>query len=197
MQMRKNCTFSNILQKVKSDFFANIYHSPCDSYWNSKKSITLKPPNVRTLYCTALLHTYLNGINTKLYVLRENQNFGKRQNNCEQKYFCSLRHRKFRKNNEVANFRSVKYCKIFAFPVIDMWSPSDGARDLNIDAQPQLEEGLNALDMAWNSINLLILKLWLLIKKKLLFNRSLFAWLSSAWITTPTPVFSFLASVPL
>ncbi len=27
-------------------------------------------------------------------------------------------------------------------------SPSDGARDLNIDAQPQLEKGLNALDMA-------------------------------------------------
>ena len=40
----KNCTFSNILQKVKSYFFANIYHSPCDSYWNSKKSIKLKPP---------------------------------------------------------------------------------------------------------------------------------------------------------
>ena len=32
MQMRKNCTFSNILQKVKSYFFANIYHSPCDSH---------------------------------------------------------------------------------------------------------------------------------------------------------------------
>ncbi len=42
----KNCTFSNILQKVKSDFFAIIYHSPCDSYWNSKKSIKLKPPSV-------------------------------------------------------------------------------------------------------------------------------------------------------
>ncbi len=40
----KNCTFSNILQKVKLYFFANIYHSPCDSYWNSKKSIKLKPP---------------------------------------------------------------------------------------------------------------------------------------------------------
>ncbi len=40
----KNCTFSNILQKVKSNFFANIYQSPCDSYWNSKKSIKLKPP---------------------------------------------------------------------------------------------------------------------------------------------------------
>ncbi len=25
MQMRKNCTFSNILQQVKSYFFANIY----------------------------------------------------------------------------------------------------------------------------------------------------------------------------
>ncbi len=32
----KNYAFSNILQKVKSYFFANIYHSPCDSYkvWN-------------------------------------------------------------------------------------------------------------------------------------------------------------------
>ena len=27
----KNCKFSNILQKVKSYFFANIYHSPFDS----------------------------------------------------------------------------------------------------------------------------------------------------------------------
>ena len=42
----KSCTFSNILQKVKSYFFAIIYHSPFDSYWNSKKSIKLKPPNV-------------------------------------------------------------------------------------------------------------------------------------------------------
>jgi hypothetical protein len=40
----KNCSFSNILQKVKSYFFGNIYHSPFDSYWNSKKSIKLKPP---------------------------------------------------------------------------------------------------------------------------------------------------------
>jgi hypothetical protein len=47
MQMRKNGTFSNILQKVKSCFFANIYHSPCDSYWNSKKSIKLKPPSAQ------------------------------------------------------------------------------------------------------------------------------------------------------
>ncbi len=46
MQMRKNCTFSNILQKVKSYFFANIYYSPFDSCWNSKKSIKLKPSNV-------------------------------------------------------------------------------------------------------------------------------------------------------
>ncbi len=43
----KNCTFSKILPKVKSYFFANIYQSPCDSYWNSKKSIKLKPPNVQ------------------------------------------------------------------------------------------------------------------------------------------------------
>ncbi len=43
----KNCTFSNILLKVKSYFFANIYLSPCDSYWNSKKSIKLKPPSVQ------------------------------------------------------------------------------------------------------------------------------------------------------
>ncbi len=28
----KNYTFSNILQKVKSYFFDNIYHSPCDSH---------------------------------------------------------------------------------------------------------------------------------------------------------------------
>ncbi len=42
----KNCTFSNIFHKVKSYFFANIYHSPCDSYWNSQKSIKLKPPSV-------------------------------------------------------------------------------------------------------------------------------------------------------
>jgi hypothetical protein len=41
----KNCTFSNILQKVKSYFFANIYHSPSDSYWNSKISSKLKPPS--------------------------------------------------------------------------------------------------------------------------------------------------------
>ena len=46
----KNCTFSNILQKVKSYFFANIYHSPSDSYWNSKNSIKLKPPIVHTLW---------------------------------------------------------------------------------------------------------------------------------------------------
>ncbi len=39
----KNCTFSNILQKVKNNFFANIYHSPCDSYWNSKKSVKWRP----------------------------------------------------------------------------------------------------------------------------------------------------------
>ncbi len=42
----KNYTFSNILQKVKSYFFGNIYQSPFDSYWNSKKSIKLKPPSV-------------------------------------------------------------------------------------------------------------------------------------------------------
>jgi hypothetical protein len=27
----KNCTLSNILQKVKSNFFANVFHSPCDT----------------------------------------------------------------------------------------------------------------------------------------------------------------------
>jgi hypothetical protein len=32
MQMRKNYTFSNILQKVKSYFFPNIYDSPFDSH---------------------------------------------------------------------------------------------------------------------------------------------------------------------
>ncbi len=41
---KKNCTFSNILQKVKSYFFGNIYQSPFDSCWISKKSIKLKPP---------------------------------------------------------------------------------------------------------------------------------------------------------
>jgi len=39
MQMRKNCTFSSILQKVKSNFFANIYHSLFPI-----KFETLKPP---------------------------------------------------------------------------------------------------------------------------------------------------------
>ncbi len=39
----KNCTFSNILQKVKMFFLAIIYHSLFDSYWKSKKSIKLKP----------------------------------------------------------------------------------------------------------------------------------------------------------
>ncbi len=32
MQIEKNCTFSNILQKVNSYFFPNIYHSPFDSH---------------------------------------------------------------------------------------------------------------------------------------------------------------------
>ncbi len=45
----KNFTFSNILQKVKSYFFANIYHSLCDSCWNSKKSMKLKPPSTHAL----------------------------------------------------------------------------------------------------------------------------------------------------
>ncbi len=43
----ENCTFSNILQIVKSYFFGNIYQSPFDSYWNSKKSIKLKTPSVQ------------------------------------------------------------------------------------------------------------------------------------------------------
>ncbi len=45
--------FANILQKVKSNFFGNIYQSPFDSYWNSKKSIKLKPPSVQ-LHCTTI-----------------------------------------------------------------------------------------------------------------------------------------------
>ncbi len=49
----KNCTFSNILRKVKRNFFGNIYQSPFDSYWNSKKSIKLKPP---TVHCTENTH---------------------------------------------------------------------------------------------------------------------------------------------
>ncbi len=40
-KFEKICTFSNILQKVKSYFFAIIYQSPFDSYWNSKKSIKI------------------------------------------------------------------------------------------------------------------------------------------------------------
>ncbi len=51
-----NCTYSNILQKVKSYFFGNIYQSPFDSYWNSKKSIKLKPPNVPPFFCAAGLN---------------------------------------------------------------------------------------------------------------------------------------------
>ncbi len=45
----KNCTFSNILQNVKSYFFGNIYQSPFDSYWYSQKSIKLKPPIAQPL----------------------------------------------------------------------------------------------------------------------------------------------------
>jgi hypothetical protein len=35
--MRKNLYIFKHLAKSKKLFFANIYHSPCDSYWNSKK----------------------------------------------------------------------------------------------------------------------------------------------------------------
>ncbi len=45
----KNCTFSNIFKKVKSYFFGTIYQYPFDSYWNSKKSIKLKPPSIHPL----------------------------------------------------------------------------------------------------------------------------------------------------
>jgi hypothetical protein len=51
----KNCTFSNILQKVKSYFFDNIYQSPFDCYWNFKKSIKFKPPTVHIFEATWLL----------------------------------------------------------------------------------------------------------------------------------------------
>ncbi len=44
----QNCTYSNILQKVKSYFFGNIYQSPFDSYWNSQKSLKLKPPSTHS-----------------------------------------------------------------------------------------------------------------------------------------------------
>ncbi len=44
---KKNVHFQTFCKKKKNYFFANIYHSPCDSYWNSKNSIKLKPPNVR------------------------------------------------------------------------------------------------------------------------------------------------------
>jgi hypothetical protein len=37
MQVLKICTFSNILQKVTSYFFANIYHSPFDPIEIPKK----------------------------------------------------------------------------------------------------------------------------------------------------------------
>jgi hypothetical protein len=45
MQMRKKRYIFKHFAKSKKLFFANIYHSPCDSYWNSKKSIKLKPPS--------------------------------------------------------------------------------------------------------------------------------------------------------
>ncbi len=51
----KNYTFSNILQKVKSYFFANINHSPCASCWNSKKSMKFKPPSVPTVLTSLIL----------------------------------------------------------------------------------------------------------------------------------------------
>ncbi len=44
-ECEKNCTFSNILQKVKTYFFANIYHSPCDSH---------KVWNIEGPYCTVI-----------------------------------------------------------------------------------------------------------------------------------------------
>ncbi len=50
----KNCTFSNILQKVKSYFFGNIYQTPHDSYWNSKKKYKIEAP-----YCIMYVHITL------------------------------------------------------------------------------------------------------------------------------------------
>jgi hypothetical protein len=46
---------TEILQKVKSYFFGNIYQSPFDSYWNSKKSIKLKPPTIYFLLGHAII----------------------------------------------------------------------------------------------------------------------------------------------
>jgi hypothetical protein len=43
MPLRKNYTFSNILQKVKSYFFANIYQSPFDFE-------ILKPPIAQSIF---------------------------------------------------------------------------------------------------------------------------------------------------
>ncbi len=45
MQMRKKLYIFKHFAKSKKLFFANIYHSPSDSYWNSKKSFKLKPPS--------------------------------------------------------------------------------------------------------------------------------------------------------
>ncbi len=68
----KNCTFSNILLKVKSYFFANIYHSPSDSYWNSKKSLKLKPPTADSLNSTfqAAPSCFLAASNSSLRILK-------------------------------------------------------------------------------------------------------------------------------
>ncbi len=49
----KTVHFQTFCKKQKVIFFANIYHSPCDSYWNSKKSLKLKPP---TVHVNAHLH---------------------------------------------------------------------------------------------------------------------------------------------
>ncbi len=52
MQMRKKLYIFRQFAKGKKLFFANIYHSPCDSYWNSKKSVKLKPPISHSLIYT-------------------------------------------------------------------------------------------------------------------------------------------------
>ncbi len=48
MQMRKKLYIFKHFAKSKKLFFANIYHSPCDSYCNSKKSRKLKPPKAQS-----------------------------------------------------------------------------------------------------------------------------------------------------
>ncbi len=64
MQMRKNLYILKHFEKVKSYIFANIYHSPFDSYWNSKKSIKLKGKDDRKQNTLAPLGESVGGKKT-------------------------------------------------------------------------------------------------------------------------------------